>query len=196
MIHLQSHNSSLPIENSRLNIKETPGFMFTLFLSLLARNTGIFSFRMLFALQDYYEGFLETDPIHTEPPKTEIPEAGSKSPSFVEETGESDDLQLDNRQREVLEIIGRYPGHDTSYITERLPHDLSQRTVERCLSELRKHGRITYVGSKKNGGYRVVDASQESEVMVNARQEEKVSEEMSVAESLTEEKPAGPSSKE
>ena len=56
-----------------------------------------------------------------------------------------------NRVSTSFAFVQSHPGtRSTEIITETT---LSQSTVERCLSELRKQGRIEYVGSKKNGGY-------------------------------------------
>lgn len=54
----------------------------------------------------------------------------------------------------VFAYIQSHPGTRTTEITAGTT--LSQSTVERCLAELRKQGRVAYVGSKKNGGYEAV----------------------------------------
>ena len=55
------------------------------------------------------------------------------------------------KQEAVFAFIQSHPGtRSTEIIAET---SLSQTTVERCLAELRKQGRIEYEGSKKNGGY-------------------------------------------
>ncbi len=99
----------------------------------------------------------------------------------------------------VFSCIQKHPDCKSAYIVAKTSHSLS--TVERCLSELRKQGRITYVGSKKTGGYRVVNTPQDgkaSEPVQKERDviEEKNTEEKSAKKKLTEEKPAEPSSKE
>lgn len=55
----------------------------------------------------------------------------------------------------VFSCIQKHPDCKSADIVAKTSHSLS--TVERCLSELRKQERITYVGSKKTGGYRVVE---------------------------------------
>ena len=58
------------------------------------------------------------------------------------------------KQETVFAFVQSHPGtRSTEIIAET---SISQSTVERCLSELRKQGRIEYVGSKKNGGYEAV----------------------------------------
>ena len=58
------------------------------------------------------------------------------------------------KQETVFAFIQSHPGtRTTEIITET---SLSLSTVERCLAELRKQGRVEYVGSKKNGGYQAV----------------------------------------
>ena len=58
------------------------------------------------------------------------------------------------KQETVFAFIQSHPGTRSTEIIAGT--SLSQSTVERCLSELRKQGRVAYVGSKKNGGYEAV----------------------------------------
>ena len=58
------------------------------------------------------------------------------------------------KQETVFAFIQSHPGTRTTEIIAET--SLSQSTVERCLAELRKQGRVEYVGSKKNGGYQAV----------------------------------------
>ena len=58
------------------------------------------------------------------------------------------------KQDTVFAFIQSHPGTRTTEIIAET--SLSQSTVERCLAELRKQGRVAYVGSKKNGGYEAV----------------------------------------
>ena len=58
------------------------------------------------------------------------------------------------KQEIVFAFVQSHPGTRSTEITTGT--SLSQSTVERCLSELRKQGRVAYVGSKKNGGYEAV----------------------------------------
>ena len=58
------------------------------------------------------------------------------------------------KQETVFAFIQSHPGTRTTEIIAET--SLSQSTVERCLAELRKQGRVAYVGSKKNGGYEAV----------------------------------------
>ncbi len=55
---------------------------------------------------------------------------------------------------EVLSCIKKHPNCNSVGIITKT--GFSQSTVERCLYELKKQGRVEYVGSKKTGGYRVV----------------------------------------
>lgn len=55
---------------------------------------------------------------------------------------------------DVLVCIQCHPDCNSRDIVTCTQYSLS--TVERCLAELRKQGRIEYVGSKKNGGYEAV----------------------------------------
>ena len=55
---------------------------------------------------------------------------------------------------EVFSYIKKYPNCNSADIISETNFSLS--TVERCLYELKKQGRVEYVGSKKTGGYKVV----------------------------------------
>ncbi len=55
---------------------------------------------------------------------------------------------------EVLSCIEKHPNCNSADIIAET--GFSQSTVERCLFELKKQGRVEYVGSKKTGGYKVV----------------------------------------
>jgi hypothetical protein len=57
----------------------------------------------------------------------------------------------------VLSYIRKNPGCRSTIIVSHTKYSLS--TVERCLTELRKQGLIKYEGSKKAGGYKVIDGS-------------------------------------
>lgn len=94
----------------------------------------------------------------------------------------------------VFSCIQKYPDCKSADIVAKTSHSLS--TVERCFSELRKQGRITYVGSKKTGGYRVVNTSQEREVIEKVQQEEKVVKGKTADEKIAEKKLVDSSSKE
>ena len=58
------------------------------------------------------------------------------------------------KQEAVFAFVQSHPGTRSTEITAGT--SISQSTVERCLAELRKQGRVAYVGSKKNGGYEAV----------------------------------------
>jgi hypothetical protein len=58
------------------------------------------------------------------------------------------------KQEIVFAFVQSHPGTRSTEITTGT--SISQSTVERCLAELRKQGRVAYVGSKKNGGYEAV----------------------------------------
>ncbi|MBO4382000.1 MAG: winged helix-turn-helix domain-containing protein, partial [Bacteroidales bacterium] len=51
--------------------------------------------------------------------------------------------------------ICKQPGCKSAEISAKI--ELSSRTVERCLFELKKQGLIQYTGSKKTGGYKAVN---------------------------------------
>lgn len=55
----------------------------------------------------------------------------------------------------VYAYLQSHPNSRSNEITSKIKY--SQSTIERCLVELRKQGIIEYVGSKKTGGYRVVE---------------------------------------
>ena len=55
---------------------------------------------------------------------------------------------------EVFLYIKKHPNCNSADIMSETKFSLS--TVERCLYELKKQGRVEYVGSKKTGGYKVV----------------------------------------
>ena len=55
---------------------------------------------------------------------------------------------------EVLSCIEKHPNCNSADIIAET--GFSQSTIERCLYELKKQGRVEYVGSKKTGGYKVV----------------------------------------
>ena len=55
---------------------------------------------------------------------------------------------------EVFSYIKKHPNCNSADIMSETKFSLS--TVERCLSELKRQGRVEYVGSKKTGGYKVV----------------------------------------
>ena len=54
----------------------------------------------------------------------------------------------------VFTYIQSHPGCRSTEIATQT--SISQSSVERCIAELRKQGRVEYEGSKKNGGYRAV----------------------------------------
>lgn len=94
----------------------------------------------------------------------------------------------------VFSCIQKHPDCKSADIVAKTSHSLS--TVERCLSELRKQELITYVGSKKTGGYRVANTSQEREVIEKVQQEEKVVKGKTAEEKIAEKKLVNSSSKE
>lgn len=61
-------------------------------------------------------------------------------------------------QKKINTVFDYIKEHSGCRTTEIISHtSYSSSTVERCLAELRKQGFIQYVGSKKTGGYRVVE---------------------------------------
>ena len=180
-------------------MKETPGLVFTLFLSLLIRDTGIFSFRMLFALQSYYERRFHNMDGPDCPHTVSLKEETEKEAAVTEEvsstpleeptnervliTGDTPSpenlsgTQFNDFMQDVLKTIEMNPDHRVPHIIEHLHHDMSPRTVERCIAELKKQGLIEHTGSKKSGGYRVVSTPQDNETIAPTLQEETVAEE-------------------
>ena len=137
------------------------------------RNAGIFSFRMLFALQSYYEGRLQNVTTDTDNPDCPQVVTGtndnSRSPETPSEThpetgtepergpAEGTLSELESRLSSIFGIVERNPGCNARFIADQFPSDTSVRTIERCIAELRKQGKIQYDGSKRFGGYRVVE---------------------------------------
>ena len=60
----------------------------------------------------------------------------------------------------VYAYVQSHPNSRSNEITSKIK--FSQSTIERCLVELRKQNLIEYVGSKKTGGYRVVEKKDDS----------------------------------
>ena len=67
-------------------------------------------------------------------------------------------------------FISEHPGCSAAEIKKN--RSISLSTVNRILADLKKEGRIEYVGSKKTGGYYLVNIPQESEVAGPVLQEE------------------------
>lgn len=99
----------------------------------------------------------------------------------------------------VLGYIQEHPGCRS---TEIIAHtSYPKTTMERCLSCLRIQGFIEYSGSKKTGGYHLVNTMQEENAAEPVQKErdvieEKNTEEKSAKKKLNKEKTAEPSSKE
>jgi len=99
----------------------------------------------------------------------------------------------------VLGYIQEHPGCRS---TEIIAHtSYPKTTMERCLSCLRIQGFIEYSGSKKTGGYHLVNTMQEENAAEPVQKErdvieEKTTEEKSAKKKLNKEKTAEPSSKE
>ena len=201
---LLSAGAELLLVNNELTVcnpymKETPGLVFTLFLSLLTRDTGIFSFRMLFALQSYYERRFHNMDGPDCPHTVSLKEETEKEAAVTEEvsstpleeptnervliTGDTPSpenlsgTQFNDFMQDVLKTIEMNPDHRVPHIIEHLHHDMSPRTVERCIAELKKQGLIEHAGSKKSGGYRVVSTPQDNETIAPTLQEDTVAEE-------------------
>ena len=99
----------------------------------------------------------------------------------------------------VLLCVQEHPGCKCTEISAQTK--FSSSTVERCIAELRKQGLVEHTGTKKGGGYHVVNTTQEDNVSEPVQNEgniteEKVTEEKSAKKKLSEEKTAEPSSKE
>ncbi len=61
----------------------------------------------------------------------------------------------EEKQDTVLQYICKHPGCKSAEISAKTK--LSSRTVERCISELKKQGLIEHTGSKKWGGYKAIE---------------------------------------
>ena len=70
----------------------------------------------------------------------------------------------------ILNFISEHPGCSAAEIKKN--RSISLSTVNRILADLKKEDRIEYVGSKKTGGYYLVNIPQESEVAEPVLQEE------------------------
>lgn len=62
---------------------------------------------------------------------------------------------LSGRKYQIFEIVRQNPGCQIAFILENLSLKISQRTLERVVSDLQNQKLIEHVGSKKDGGYRV-----------------------------------------
>ena len=76
----------------------------------------------------------------------------------------------DEKIKEVLSFIEKHSNCNTGYIIAET--GFSSSTVERCLFELRKQGLIKHNGSKKKGGYEVVNIPLVTEDVEHFQQEE------------------------
>ena len=74
----------------------------------------------------------------------------------IEQENEKKSIYVPSEEKQyaVLQYICKQPGCKSAEISAKI--ELSSRTVERCLFELKKQGLIQYTGSKKTGGYQVV----------------------------------------
>lgn len=133
---------------------------------------------------------LRADQADTEPAQPDSKEGKAKRSPSVPPQGKLDT---------VLNYIREHPGCRS---TEIIAHtSYPKTTLDRCLSDLKRQGLIEYRGSKKTGGYCVVDDSMESMAAETAQGHgevagKKVLKEKSAKKKLTEGKPAEPSSKE
>ena len=78
----------------------------------------------------------------------------------------------DEKIKEVLSFIEKHSNCNTGDIIAET--GFSSSTVERCLFELRKQGLIKHNGSKKKGGYEVVNIPLETEEIEHFQQEETI----------------------
>ena len=67
----------------------------------------------------------------------------------------------DEKIMEVFDFVEKHPECNSAEIIAETQFSLS--TVERCLIELRKHGLVEHVGSRRHGGYIVIGTPQESD---------------------------------
>jgi predicted transcriptional regulator len=105
----------------------------------------------------------------------------------------------DEKLKAVLSYIENHSNCNTRKIVDETKIPLS--TVERCIAVLKKQGLIKFTGSRKNGGYHLVNIPQEGNATEPVQKEgdvigEKTTEEKSNKKKIAEEKPAEPSSKE
>ncbi len=105
----------------------------------------------------------------------------------------------DKKLKAVLSYIENHSNCNTRKIVDETKIPLS--TVERCIAVLKKQGLIEFTGSRKNGGYHLVNIPQGGNAVEPAQNEgniteEKVTKEKSAKKKLNEEKNAEPSSKE
>lgn len=93
-------------------------------------------------------------------PKEEI--AAEKPEEETEPMQEKKPLSLPPQHKldAVYAYVQSHPNSRSNEITSKIK--FSQSTIERCLVELRKQNLIEYVGSKKTGGYRVVEKKDDS----------------------------------
>lgn len=100
---------------------------------------------------------------------------------------------------EVLKYIKEHPKCRSTEISAQTK--FSSSTIERSIAELRKLGLVDYVGSKRSGGYHLVNIPQEGNAAEPVQKERDVIEEKNTAEKsakkkLNKEKTAEASSKE
>ena len=69
-------------------------------------------------------------------------------------------LPTQDKIDEVLKYIKEHPKCRSTEISAQTK--FSSSTVERCIAELRKQGLVEHIGTKKGGGYRVVNTSREA----------------------------------
>ena len=105
----------------------------------------------------------------------------------------------DKKLTAVLSYIKSHPNCNSGDIIAETNIPLS--TIERCVAVLKKQGLIEHTGSRRRGGYHIVNTTQEDNVSEPAQNEgniteEKVTEEKSAKKKLNDEKPSEPSSKE
>lgn len=105
----------------------------------------------------------------------------------------------DKKLTAVLSYIKSHPNCNSGDIIAETNIPLS--TIERCVAVLKKQGLIEHTGSRRRGGYHIVNTTQEDNVSEPAQNEgditeEKVTEEKSDKKKIAEEMPAEPSSKE
>ena len=96
----------------------------------------------------------------------------------------------------VLLCVQEHPGCKCSEISAQTK--FSSSTVERCIAELRKQGLVEHIGTKKGGGYHLVNIPQEGNAAEPVQKErdvieEKTTEEKSAKKKLNKEKTAEPS---
>ena len=77
--------------------------------------------------------------------------------------------QKEKFEKLIFDFISQHPDCSASDIKKN--RSLSQTSINRIIKQLKDEGRIEYVGSRRAGGYRAVEATQEGETTETDQQE-------------------------